>query len=185
MKYVFGLLFLTLVVSFRFPGDFYGLPLKTLEGQKVDLNAYRGKKLLFVLLPLSGQDSSLTAGQLEALHHEYDSTLVVVGIAAEESGYKKEQEGELRRLYKSTHPHFILAEGMKVKKSSGPGQAPLFQWLTQKERNHHFDQEVLGPGHKFFVDEAGELYAVLGPQIRLDHPVLERILSRAMPAGKP
>ncbi|MCU7549222.1 hypothetical protein OCK74_08850 [Chitinophagaceae bacterium LB-8] len=180
MKYILSLLLLASLCSFSFLDDLYSLSLNTLEGKKVELGSFRGKKLLFVVLPLSAQDTSFRMGELEALQHKYDTSLIVIGVPAEETGFEKTKETELKALYKNMPATFILAEGMKVKKSAGAEQSPLFQWLTNKSKNHHFDQDVLGTGHKFFVDERGELYAVMGPKIALAHPVMERILSKPL-----
>ena len=72
---------------------------------------------------------------------------------------------------------------MHVSKTAGTSQASLFQWLTHKEENRHFDQDVAGTGYKFFVDETGRLYAVLGPGIRLSSPVINKILSKPAPSN--
>lgn len=180
MKYLFSLLLLTALLSFRYLDDLYSLSLNNIEGKKVDLSAFRGKKLLFVVLPLFAEDTALRLSELQSLQNRYDTSLVVIGVPAEETGFEKAKEKELKNLYKNMPANFILAEGMKVKKSAGAAQAPLFQWLTDRTKNRHFDQEVQGPGHKFFVDEAGELYAVMGPKISLSHPVIERILSKPL-----
>lgn len=47
----------------------------------------------------------------------------------------------------------LIAEGMKVKK--GTRQSSLFQWLTNKDMNHHFDKDLEDVGNKFYIYEKG------------------------------
>jgi len=176
MKYIFSLIALTALFSFRYINDIYSIPLKTIDGTKVDLNQYRGKKMLFIVLPLSSQDTTVTISQITELQTKYQNSLVVIGIPSEEAGFKEGDKDNLKKLYKDAAANFIIAEGAKVKK--GTQQSVLFQWLTSKDQNRHFDQDVQGVGSKFFVDEGGELYAVMGPQLKLYHSLIDKILSR-------
>jgi glutathione peroxidase len=176
MKYFFALIAFTALLSFRFLDDIYSLSLKSIDGEKIELSKFRGKKMLFIILPLSKSDSTISINEISQLQSKYQSSLVVIGIPAEETGFKKEEEGKLKKLYKDAAANFIITDGMKVKK--GTGQSSLFEWLTNKDKNHHFDKDVQGVGSKFFVDEAGELYAVMGPQLKLTSPVIDKIIAR-------
>jgi glutathione peroxidase len=177
MKYLLSLIAITALLSFRYLDDIYNIALKTIDGTKIELSQYRGKKILFIVLPLSSQDTTVSISQISQLQTKYQSSLVVIGIPAEETGYKSSDADNLKKLYKDASANFIIAEGMKVKK--GSEQSSLFQWLTSKEKNHHFDQDVQGVGAKFFVDEAGELYAVMGPRLKLTSPVIDKIIARS------
>ncbi len=178
MKYFFSFMIFAGLFSFRLLDDIYSLSFKTIDGNKIELNTYRGKKMLFVILPLSAVDTTLFISALETLHKKYDSSLVVIGIVAEETGFKKGDEKNIKKLYENMKPGFFITEGIKVKKASGNEQSTLLQWLTNKDKNRHFDNDAQGIGQKFFVDEAGELYAVMGPQTKLSNPVIDRILSK-------
>jgi hypothetical protein len=50
------------------------------------------------------------------------------------------------------------------------------KWLTNKNENGHFDLDVRGPGQKFFVNEQGKLYSVLG-QMSLSSPFINKIVN--------
>lgn len=178
MKYILGLITVLLLFSFNYPGDIYSTSLKTIGGNKLDLSQFKGKKLLFIVLPLTSQDTTVSIDQLSKLQTRYKNSLIVIGIPSEEAGFKKGDEENMKKLYKDLPSNLIIAEGMKVKK--GKQQSSLFQWLTNKSKNRHFDQDVEGVGNKFFVDEKGELYAVLGPRNKLTNPVIEKILSKSV-----
>lgn len=176
MKYFFSLIAIAALLSFRYLDDIYSITLKTIDGEKIDLSKYKGKKMLFIVLPLSKTDTTVSIVDISELQTKYQSSLVVIGIPAEETGFKKGEEGKLKKLYKEASANFIIAEGMKVKK--GNGQSSIFQWLTSKDKNRHFDQDTRGVGSKFFVDEKGELYAVMGAQLKLTNPLMDKILAR-------
>lgn len=178
MKYIFSLITLLLLLSFRpLDGGIYDITVTTIDGSKISLSRFKGKKLLFLLLPLSAQDTALSVKDIALLQTKYESSLVVIGIPSEEAGYTTRDADKLKKTYKASSASIIITEGMKVKK--GTGQFTLFEWLTSKDKNHHFDHDVRGVGSKFFVDEEGDLYAVMTPRLALTDPLMERILSRS------
>ena len=177
MKYIFSILTLFLLLSFRpLDGGIYDITLTTIDGNQIVLSQFKGKKLLILLLPLSSQDTTLSANDIERLQTKYQSSLVVIGIPSWEAGYKTQDADKLKKTYKDSRANIIITEGMKVKK--GTGQFFLFQWLTNKDMNRHFDHDTRGVGSKFFVDEEGELYAVMGPNLSLTSPLMDKILAR-------
>lgn len=180
MKYLLTLLLLFTLYAFAPSDDIYDLSFKNLDGKKIQLNTFKGKKMMFVILPASDKDTTIRFKELEKLQKKYDSILVVIGILSEEEGYKKQDDSKFKKMYVSKQPNILITEGMKVKKNAGEGQTALFKWLTNKDKNKHFNQDVRGVGHKFFVDEDGKLYAVMGPEIKLDNPVIHRILSKPL-----
>lgn len=175
MKYLFSLIALSVLLSFSPSGDIYSVAVKAIDGNKLDLSQYKGKKLLFVVLSHSGEDSTISVNQLAQLQEKYRSTLVVIGIPSIEAGFKAVDADKLTKRYKDAH--IIITEGMNVKK--GGQQAALLQWLTSKEQNRHFNQDVQGVGSKFFVDEGGGLYAVMGPNFSLASPFMDKILTKS------
>lgn len=177
MKYVAGFILLFLLFSFKPIDGIYDITIKTIDGDRIALSQYKGKKLLFILLPLSAQDATLSINDLAQLQKKYQGSLVVIGIPSGEAGYKEQDVDKLKKMYREASANIIIAEGMKAKK--GAEQSALFQWLTNKDLNRHFDQDVEGAGSKFFVDESGELYAVMGPKTALTNPLIDRIVTRS------
>jgi glutathione peroxidase len=182
MKYILSLTTFFLLASFRPPGNIYSFTIKTIDGNTIELSQFKGKKLLFILLPISVQDSTVSVDQIGRLQTKYQGSLVIVGVPAVEAGYKTQDTGKLKKIYSDEAANIMITEGMKVKK--GNGQVSLFQWLTDKSENRHFNQDVEWTvGSKFFVDETGELYAVMGPQLSLKSPLIDKIIGRT-PIGK-
>jgi glutathione peroxidase len=176
MKYILSLITCLLLFSFQETEGIYDLTVTGIDGNKIELSQYKGKKLLFILLPLSAQDTTVSINDIASLQRKYQSSLVIIGIPSEEAGYKTQDAANLKNICNDAGTNIIITEGMKVKK--GAGQSPLLQWLTSKDKNHHFDQDVQQEvGSKFFVDEEGELYAVMGPQLKLISTLTDKILS--------
>lgn len=177
MKNIFSLMVLLLLLSFRPLGKIYDIRLTTIDGNRIELSQYRGKKILFIVLPLSAQDTMVSISDIARLQTKYQNSLVIIGIPSEEAGYKMKEAGDLKQVYRASNANIVITEGMKVKK--GIGQFPLFQWLTNKDMNHHFDCDTRGVGSKFFIDEEGDLYAVMGPNLALTNPLVDRIMARS------
>ena len=66
--------------------------------------------------------------------------------------------------------------GLYTRKTSGSQQHPLFKFLTDKDRNGHFNRDVTGPRNKFVVWTDGELIGVLGAQTRLGGSAMSSLL---------
>lgn len=158
--------------------DVYSLPVKTIEGRLLDLSAYKGKKVLVYILPISASDSNFV--KLVSFKQKWGDRIAVIGVPALEEGFKKGGENQLKNTYKDAGIDLVITEAMQVKKDAGAKQAPLFQWLTGKDQNRHFEADVRGVGHKFFLDEAGKLYAVIGPEFSLLAPGIDRILNKPL-----
>jgi glutathione peroxidase len=178
MKYMLRFIALFLLLSFQQADGIYNITLTSIDGNKIELSQYQGKKLLFVLIPLSTNDTAISIDDIGRLQTKYRNSLVIIGIPSVEAGYQIQDADNLKKIFSDAGANVIITEGMKVKK--GAGQSLLLQWLTSKDKNHHFDQDVQQEvGSKFFVDEAGELYAVMGPQLKLTSSLTDKILARS------
>lgn len=128
------------------------------------------------------KQDSVMINELTDFQKAHADSLVVIGILSNELGYSPEKENDIKKMYKQDrNSDIILTEGMNAKK--GSGQSLLLQWLTDKDKNKRFNNDVRGVGYKFFVDEEGKLYATIGPEIHLSNPVFVKILNK--PFNKP
>lgn len=133
--------------------------------------------MLFITLPVtqnSSADSMLYS--IDSLGDAHEGTLKIIGVPSYEDGYTNAQKNSLRQWYRTKlDSSIVITEGMKTRKTSS-NQAPLFAWLTNVAQNGHFDEDVTGPGMKFFIRENGELFGVLKQRTRLSNPVVDRML---------
>lgn len=172
MKKIF--LFTTMLISIvsLHAQSVYDQKVKSLTGDSISISQFAGKKTLFIIVALNQQDAVFQ--QIQAFKARYADSINIVGIVSKEDGYQPTQQTAVSNLY--TNMGFVLTEGIYTRKTSGANQAPLMQWLTQKEKNRHFNNDASGVGTKFFVSEGGRLYAVLPPQTSLQIPLIDRIV---------
>jgi glutathione peroxidase len=177
MKRLLGFFVLLCVLtSFKWAEDIYSITFNDIQGNKIDLNDYKGRKLLFVILPFMDQDSA-AINQITDFQKDHVDSLIVIGILSKEFGYTDEKKTNIRKMYvQDRNSGIILTAGMNVKKEST--QSLLLSWLTSKESNKRFNNDIIGIGYKFFVDEAGKLYGVIGPEVSLSNPIFSKILSK-------
>jgi glutathione peroxidase len=191
MQHIVSFLILNMVLTLDLTGvqslfaqqtsneSLYAIPLKTINDVPVNLSHLKGKKILFIVLPLSANDTTVSISELKALQKKYND-VAVIGVPALDLGFTNGMKNSIKSIYADQSANFTLTEGMKVKRSNGNGQSSLFQWLTQVSTNRHFNQDVTGVGQKFFVDEKGELYAVFNARIRLTHRAVDKALTRTI-----
>lgn len=150
----------------------------SIEGDNKPLSACTGKKILIITLPIvhNGSNDSLLHS-LDSLRAVYTGSLVIIGVPAYEDGYTPAIKNSLKTWYRSIlNPDIIVTEGLYTRKVSGVLQHPLFQWLTDKNKNGHFDQDVSGPRNKFLVWTDGELSGVLDAHMKVGGTTMNAII---------
>jgi glutathione peroxidase len=130
----------------------------SIDGKAVRLDAYRGKKILFVNVA-SKCGFTPQYDDLEKLYEQNKDRLVVLGFPAndflgQEPGSNEEIASFCKLNYGVTFP---LSEKVSV---VGEGKHPIYRWLTDKSLNGWNSAEPKWNFHKYLVSEAGELLAV-------------------------
>jgi glutathione peroxidase len=144
----------------------------SIDGKEVKLEAYRGKKILFVNVA-SKCGFTPQYEDLEKLYEQWKEKLVIVGFPAndfmgQEPGTNDEIASFCRLNYGVTFP---LSEKVTV---VGEGKHPIYQWLTDKSLNGWNAAEPKWNFHKYLVSETGELIAVFPSSTK---PESEEIVS--------
>ncbi|MFC7522448.1 glutathione peroxidase [Parapedobacter sp. GCM10030251] len=153
MKSIF--LVLAAVVLWVKPAEnVYQFSFISIDGKKVDLSQFRGKKLLIVNTASKCGYTKQYAG-LQELSEKYADKVVVIGFPAnnfggQEPGSNEEIQGFCEKNYGVT---FLLAEKSSV---AGDDISPLFNYLTSVE-NPDFTGEINWNFEKFLIDERGNL----------------------------
>ena len=146
------LILLTLLVGA--PKSVYDFKITSIEGGKIDLKKYKGKKILIVNTA-SKCGFTPQYEELQKLSEQYKNKVVVLGFPANNFG---EQEPGLNTSIKEFCKKnfgvtFLLSEKVSVK---GDDISPLFAYLTSVE-NPDFTGEVKWNFEKFLLDENGKL----------------------------
>jgi glutathione peroxidase len=156
----------------------YTCSVTSIEGVNNPLNAYTGKKLLVITLPTqqnASSDSLLRS--LDSIRAAHTSTVQIIAVPAYEDGYTPAIKNQLKQWYRSIlGVGIIVTEGMYTRKTSGSQQHVLFKWLTDKDKNGFFNQDVAGPRYKFIVWGNGELTAALVAQTRIGGTTMNNLL---------
>ena len=171
-KIIITSLCLLLFPLINFAQSFYSISVRDIDGNAVTLQNYSGRKIMFVVLPMSINDSCYQ--QLSAFKARYTDTVKIVGIVSFEDGYAADKKVALKNMYSSLG--IVLTEEMHTRKISGMDQPELIQWLTDPMKNQHFNVQVKGVGQTFFINEAGVLFAVLSPLTKLDSRAVDVIV---------
>lgn len=133
----------------------YDIPITGIDGQRINLGKFRGKKILFVNVASRCGFTSQYMG-LQNLQDIFKSKLVVIGLPCNQ--FANQEPGtteEIKDFCEANYGiNFQLTEKIKVK---GKDQHPLYEWLTNKELNGVKNSSVMWNFQKYLVDENGQL----------------------------
>jgi len=145
------------------PSSIYDFELPLLDGQMVKLSTYKGKKILIVN---TASECGYTPQyeNLEALYKQYGDKVVVLGFPAnnfggQEPGTNEEIKAFCSLTYGVTFPMFSK---ISVK---GENMSPLYQWLTQKDKNGWNEEAPNWNFCKYLINEEGKLMAFYASSI--------------------
>lgn len=135
----------------------YQFKVAGLEGDMIDFASFKGKKIL-VVNTASACGYTPQYKELEELYEKYKEKLVVVGFpannfGAQEPGTNNEIKSFCQKNYGVTFP---MAAKISVK---GNDMAPIYEWLTHKDKNGVLDAEIKWNFNKFLIDENGHIIA--------------------------
>ena len=146
------------------PQSLYDLSIEMNNGQSVPLSNYKGKKILFVN---TASDCGYTDqyNELQKLYDGNKDKLVVIGFPAND--FKEQEKGtdvEIAQFCKINYGvTFPLAKKSSVK--AGSLQNPIFQWLTDKNKNGWTNKKPSWNFSKYLVNENGVLVNYFDPSI--------------------
>jgi glutathione peroxidase len=132
----------------------YTFKLKSIDGDKMSLAKYKGKKILIVNTA-SKCGFTKQYKDLQALAEQYKDKLVVVGFPANNFG--GQEPGTEQDIKTFCHDNFNVTFPMSGKVSVlGLDIDPLFQYLTTAP-NPDFTGDIKWNFEKFLIDENGNL----------------------------
>jgi len=144
---------LLITLLFAAPKSVHEFKIQSIEGQKVDMKAFKGKKILIVNTASKCGYTKQYAG-LEALSKQYKDKLVVIGFPANDFKQELSSTEMIKDFCEANYGvSFLLSDIVTVK---GEGQADLFKYLTTAE-NPDFTGDIKWNFEKFLIDENGKL----------------------------
>lgn len=146
----------------------YGFKVAALDGSTIDFADFKGKKIMVVN---TASKCGLTPQYegLESLYKKYGDRLVIVGFPSndflfQEPGTNADIAAFCQRNYGVSFP---MAAKVEVK---GKNQAPVYQWLTNKNLNGVESSAVTWNFQKYLIDEAGKLVQHFSPKTDPEDP---------------
>jgi glutathione peroxidase len=133
----------------------YAININALNGSSIQLSDYKNKHILFVNVAskcgFTGQYEDL-----QKLYDMYKDNLMVIGVpcnqfGGQESGTASDIQSFCQVNYGVS---FLMTEKIEVK---GNNQHPLYQWLTQKDKNGNSSSSIKWNFQKYLVNDKGEL----------------------------
>lgn len=153
--------------------NIYQFKVAALDGGTIDFASFKGKKILIVN---TASECGYTPQykDLQALYEKYKEKLVIVGFPAnnfggQEPGTNTEIKSFCEKNYGVSFP---MAAKVSVK---GDDTAPVYLWLTQKEKNGVLDATIKWNFNKFLLDENGKMIAYFPSKVT---PMSEEITSK-------
>ena len=131
----------------------YDIQINSLAGEKIDLETFKGKKILFVNV---ASECSFTRQyeDLQKLHEKYSEQLIIIGIPCNQFGNQEPGDAKQIETFCSANygVEFLISEKVNVK---GENLHPLYAWLTKQELNGAKSTSVKWNFQKYMVDEDG------------------------------
>ena len=136
------------------PSNVYEFKPTSIDGKKIDLSVYKGKKILIVNTA-SECGNTPQYSDLEKLYESHKDKLVIIGFPAnnfghQEPGVNSEISTFCKKNYGITFP---MMSKVSVK---GDDIDPLFQWLITQPNPDKIG-DIRWNFEKFLIDENGKL----------------------------
>ncbi len=169
-------LVLVLGISFSQKSSLHDFVVDNINGEKYDLSQLKGNKVLVVN---TASKCGLTPQyeDLEKLYIKYkDRNFVVIGFPA--NNFMNQEPGTNEEIRAFCQKNYGVSFPMMSKISvKGDDIHPVYQWLTEKEKNGKMDSKVKWNFQKYMIDENGELVDVVAPR---EKPFSDRIVEWIM-----
>ncbi len=147
---------------------------KSINGQEVDLQQYKGK-VVMIVNTASRCGFTPQYQQLESLYQKYkDRGFVILGFPA--NNFMNQEPGSNEEIKKFCDINYKISFPLFEKVSvDGSDICPLYQFLTSKD-NAPFDGSIKWNFTKFLIGKDGKTVARFEPKVKPDDPaVIEAI----------
>jgi len=154
----------------------YDFSITRIDGEEINLNAFKGKKILFVNVASKCGYTSQYEG-LQKLYEQNKEKLVIIGLPCNQFMHQEPGTNEEIQIFctKNYGVTFPITEKVNVK---GDKIHPLYSWLTRKELNGVEDSKVKWNFQKYLIDEEGKLVQVFGSKVKpLSQDIIDAINS--------
>lgn len=157
-----AILILSLLLFAIPPESFYSLSVNTSGGAGVDLNSFRGKRVLIVNVA-TGSPRAAQFSELQQLYQTHGDSLVILAVPSNSFGNEPVEgnviASHLLQQYGITFP---VTQKMEV---TGESKHPLYQWLTDSLKNGSAYSRIEGDFQKYLISKEGELMGIFSSSV--------------------
>lgn len=143
--------------------SFHDFVVKDIDGKDFPLSSLNGKKVMVVN---TASKCGLTPqyAKLEKLYKEYGGKdFIIIGFPA--NNFLSQEPGSNEQIKSFCTDEYGVSFPMMSKISvKGDDMHPLYQWLTEKDKNGLEDSSVSWNFQKYLIDENGKLVKVVSPR---------------------
>lgn len=154
--------------------NFYDLTAKTIDGEELSFEQFKGKKVLIVNV---ASKCGLTPQyeELETLFKMYGGDkFTIIGFPAND--FMKQEPGSEEEIKTFCETNYGVTFQMMSKISvKGDDMHPVYQWLTQKNKNSVEDTEVKWNFQKYLIAANGTYVEMFTPRTK---PLSEEIVNQ-------
>jgi glutathione peroxidase len=146
------------------PESIYSILFRLNDGSDFSFSSWKGKKIL-VVNTASNCGYTPQYDELQELSEMYEGRLYVIGFPAND--FKEQEKGNDEEIAAFCKLHYGVCFPLASKSMviPGPEQNPVFQWLTQKEKNGWNDSPPSWNFSKYLIDENGRLACCIEPSV--------------------
>lgn len=164
---------------FAAASGFYTFTLNAIDGRPAPLADYKGKVILVVNVASQCGYTYQYEG-LEKLYEKYkDQGFVITGFPANNFGGQEPGTNEEIKTFCSTKYNVTFPMYSKIS-VKGDDQAPLYQFLTDKQANPATGGEIQWNFTKFLVDKSGKVIARFEPKVTPESPDVTSAIEKAL-----
>lgn len=148
----------------------YQFRVESIDGGLIDFSQFKGKKILIVNTASKCGYTPQYEG-LEKLYRQHHDRLVIVGFPSNDFLWQEPGSNEDIRQFCSSRYNvtFPMAAKIHVK---GIYKAPIYEWLTHKEKNGVENSSVSWNFNKYLINENGEYVHHFSSDVKPDDPEL-------------
>ena len=144
------------------PVNFYSLKATTNAGQEIQFEEYKGKKILLVNLA-SQCGYTPQYAELEKLHQQNEN-IVILGFPSNNfGGQEPGTDDEIAEFCKVNFG--VTFQLFKKDDVKGNNRQPVYQWLSDMNKNGWNTEEPQWNFYKYLVDENGNLSKVFSSSV--------------------
>jgi glutathione peroxidase len=142
----------------RIVNSIHTFKVEGIDGGLIDFADYTGKKILIVNVA-SKCGFTPQYRQLQELYNEFQDKLVIIGFPCNDFGAQEPGSNEdISAFCKEEYGiRFPLTAKISIK---GSDSHPIYEWLTDKNKNGVMDSTVAWNFQKYLLDEKGRLVHV-------------------------